>query len=86
MAVEVRRYRRVFGFQARKHRLVGGFLRELGQLQEVVYTRGQAVPDLDLLAQTLGRAQQLLGCALVAPEVGCAGLLVELGQPLRLCG
>jgi hypothetical protein len=44
------------------------------------------VPDLDLFAQTLGRAQQLFGCALVVPEVGCAGLLVELGQALCLCG
>jgi len=58
----------------------------LCQFQEVVGTRGQAVPDLDLFAQAFGRAQRLLGCALVAPEVGRAGLLVELGQPLRFGG
>jgi hypothetical protein len=59
---------------------------ELGQLDEVGSTRVQAAPGLDFVAQAFGRAQDLLCGALVGPEVGCAGLLVELGQTLCLGG
>jgi len=53
---------------------------QLGQFAQVVGVLNQAVPGLDLLAQTLRRSQKLLGGALVGPEIGRAGLLVQIAQ------
>jgi hypothetical protein len=61
-------------------------MRELAQLEEIVGARGQAAPGFELITQAFGGAENALRRALVGPEVGCAGLLVELGQPLGLCG
>jgi hypothetical protein len=44
------------------------------------------VPGGDLIAQALGRAQDLLRGSLIGPEVRLAGLLVEGGQLLFLGG
>ena len=75
-----------FTKKSAKHFFVARLLRELTQLEQVIGARIQALPRVDFLAQALGRAQNLLSGALVVPEVGCAGLLIELGQALRLCG
>jgi hypothetical protein len=40
------------------------------------------MPGCDLVAQTLSRAQCVLRAALIRPEIRCAGLLVQLVQPL----
>ena len=42
--------------------------------------REQALPRLDLVAQAVGLAQDLLGGALVVPEAGFVGQRVELGD------
>ena len=45
-----------------------------------------AAPGVDLVAQAFGRAQHLLRGALVGPEIGRAGLLVQFAQPLLFGG
>jgi hypothetical protein len=57
---------------------------ELGQLEQLVGAGGQVAPGRDLVTQALGRAQGRLGGALVGPEVGRAGLLIELSQSVGL--
>jgi len=57
-----------------------GIVRAVGQLSEleqVVRSPDQRAPGRDLVAQALGAAQDLLGRALVSPEIRGAGLLVE---------
>ena len=47
---------------------------------EVVGARQQVLPGLDLGAQAVGLAQDLLGAALVVPEAGFLGQRLELGD------
>jgi hypothetical protein len=42
------------------------------------------LPRADLVTQAFGSAQYLLGGALVGPEIGRAGLLVQLVEALLL--
>ena len=44
----------------------------------------QAVPGLELLAQSVGGTQDALGLARIVPEVGGGGALVERGQLVGL--
>ena len=68
-------------------RLELGVARFLGELEgrvEVVGAREQAGPELDLGAQAVGLAQDLLGGPAVVPEPGLGGERLELGQPRLL--
>jgi hypothetical protein len=53
-------------------------INELGQFEQVVRALDQCAPGVDLVAQALRLAQDLLRGTLVGPEVGCAGTGVEL--------
>jgi hypothetical protein len=55
---------------------VGGVSQELEQLLEVAGALLEAPPELDLLAQALSLADDLLRCALVVPEPGLDGARV----------
>ncbi len=65
---------------------VGGLDEQVDQLDQIRCALLQGSPQGDLLAQTLGLAQDLLRRPLVVPEPGFAGSPVELGQVLALGG
>ena len=62
---------------------IGGLVEELERGLEVGGAGEQVTPRLDLGAQAVGLAQDLLGAALVVPESGLLGQRLELGDPLR---
>jgi hypothetical protein len=59
---------------------VAGFLDELEGRQEIIDAALEAAPQLDLRAQAVGLAEDLLGGPLVVPEAGLAGQRLELGD------
>jgi hypothetical protein len=50
----------------------------LRKLEQIVGALNDRVPRRDFVAQAVGLAQNLLGGALIAPEVGSCSLGVEL--------
>jgi hypothetical protein len=86
MAFEVCGQQSVLRLEVAQHLGVARIGRQLGQLEQVVGALDERAPGDDLVAQALGRTQGLLGAALVGPEVGPAGLLVESSQLLFLGG
>jgi hypothetical protein len=69
-----------------EHLGIVAFGRQLGELDQVRGALGQGAPAGDLFPQPFGGSQNVLRGALVGPEVGATGLLVELGQPFFLGG
>ena len=63
---------------------VGRLVEQLERGLEVVGAGQQVPPRVDLGAQAVGLAEDLLGGALVVPEPGFLGQRLELGDPLRL--
>jgi hypothetical protein len=59
---------------------IAGFLDELEGRQEVVDAGLETTPELDLRAQVVRFAEDLLGAALVVPEPGLAGQRLQLGD------
>jgi hypothetical protein len=66
--------------------LVAGFLEQLDGSEQVVGTRQEIAPGVDLGAQTGSFAEDLLGGALVVPEPGREGQRVELVDAALLRG
>ena len=64
---------------------VGGLVEQLERGLQVVGAGQQCAPGLDLGAQAVGLAQDLLGAAAVVPEPGLLGQRLELGDA-RLLG
>jgi hypothetical protein len=63
---------------------VAGLLDELERRKQVVDARLEAAPELDVGAEAVGLAQDLLRRSLVVPEPGFAGQRLELGDSLFL--
>jgi hypothetical protein len=63
---------------------VGGLVEQLEGGLEVVGAGQQVAPRIDLGAQAVGLAKDLLGGALVVPEPGLLGQRLELGDPFCL--
>jgi hypothetical protein len=59
--------------------LVRLLLGEVKQLESGLGARFEGTPELELLSQTLGLAQQLLGRALIVPETGLGNGGVQPG-------
>ena len=64
---------------------VRGLVEQLHGGFEVVGAGQQVAPRLDLGAQAVGFAEDLLGAALVVPEAGFLGQRLELGDALLPC-
>jgi len=62
-----------------------GLLEELGGRLEVGDSGQQAGPQLDLGAEAIGLAKDLLGGALIVPEPGFAGQRLQLGEASLSC-
>ena len=66
------------------HLRIGRILEELGELTQRGGPGFELAPRLDLGAQPVGLAQDLLGGVAVVPETRDEGQLVELGEPCFL--
>ena len=64
--------------------VVGRLGEQLDRRLEVRGARLQSLPKLDLGAEAVGLAEDLLGGPLVVPEPRCEGQLVELSDALTL--
>jgi hypothetical protein len=80
LAPEVDLQRRGVAVQLGLEFRVGRLVEELDGRLEIVDAGQDAAPDLDLGAQAVGLAQDLLGGALVVPEPGFLGQRLELGD------
>jgi hypothetical protein len=76
----------VLGVEAGEHLLVVALGGQPASSSMSSARCNQRAPGGDLIAQALGRTQHLLGGALIGPEVGRAGLLVERREALFLGG
>jgi len=76
----------VLGVDAGRHVLVTRLGSEVGELHEVARARLERPPRGDILPQRLGLAQDLLGRALVVPEVGLGGARIQLREASLPCG
>jgi len=68
--------------QLRGQLRIAGFLDQLERRKKIVDARLEAAPQIDLGAQAIGLAKDLLGPPLVVPEPGLAGQRLELGDAL----
>src|SRR6185369_10144179 len=80
LATEVRLEGRDLAIELGGQLGVAGFLDELERREEVVGAGLEAPPQVDLRAEAVGLAEDLLGSALVVPEPGLAGQRLQLGD------
>jgi hypothetical protein len=80
LSTEVAFQRRAFPIELGAQLGVVGLLEELGGRLEIPGTGEEAVPEIDLGAEAVGLAKDLLGGALVVPEAGLAGQGLQIGK------
>jgi hypothetical protein len=80
LTAEIGLERRGIAVQLRLEIRIGSLVEEFEGRLEIVDTGQDVAPDLDLGAQAVRLAQDLLGAALVVPEPGFLGQRLELGD------